>query len=45
MATPDEDEVLMGHYLKIWDGYGTPPEHYKGRTLVSRSRRLRTVVR
>lgn len=29
MATPDEDEVLVGHYLKIWDSYGTPPEHYK----------------
>jgi ribosomal protein S18 acetylase RimI-like enzyme len=29
MATPDEDEVLVGHYLKIWDSYGTPPEHYR----------------
>ncbi|OWV65253.1 acetyltransferase [Rhizobium sp. R339] len=29
MATPDEDEILAGHYLKIWDSYGTPPEHYR----------------
>lgn len=29
VATPDEDEVLVGHYLKIWDSYGTPPEHYR----------------
>jgi ribosomal protein S18 acetylase RimI-like enzyme len=29
MATPDEDEVLVGHYLKIWDSYGTLPEHYR----------------
>ncbi|PDS78941.1 GNAT family N-acetyltransferase [Rhizobium sp. L43] len=29
MATPGEDEVLVGHYLKIWDSYGTPPEHYR----------------
>lgn len=29
IATPDEDEVLVGHYLKIWDSYGTPPEHYR----------------
>ena len=29
MATPDEDEVLVGHYLKIWVSYGTPPEHYR----------------
>ncbi|MBB3648934.1 ribosomal protein S18 acetylase RimI-like enzyme [Rhizobium sp. BK619] len=29
MATPDEDEVLVRHYLKIWDSYGTPPEHYR----------------
>ena len=28
MATPDEDEILAGHYLKIWDSYGTPPEQY-----------------
>lgn len=28
MATPEEDEILAGHYLKIWDSYGTPPEHY-----------------
>ncbi len=25
MATPDEDEILVGHYLKIWDSCGTPP--------------------
>ncbi|OOO45347.1 hypothetical protein BS630_26215 [Rhizobium laguerreae] len=24
-ATPDEGEVLVGHCLKIWDSYGTPP--------------------
>lgn len=29
MATPGEDEILVGHYLKIWDSYGTPPEHYR----------------
>lgn len=29
IATPDEDEILVGHYLKIWDSYGTPPEHYR----------------
>lgn len=29
MARPDEDEILVGHYLKIWDSYGTPPEHYR----------------
>jgi len=29
MATPDEDEVLVRHYLKIWDSYGTPLEHYR----------------
>jgi ribosomal protein S18 acetylase RimI-like enzyme len=28
-ATPDEDEILVGHHLKIWDSYGTPPEHYR----------------
>jgi hypothetical protein len=35
MAAPSEDEILVGHYLKIWDIYGTPPEHYRGRALVS----------
>ncbi|NNU67851.1 GNAT family N-acetyltransferase (plasmid) [Rhizobium indicum] len=29
MAMPGEDEILVGHYLKIWDSYGTPPEHYR----------------
>ncbi|MBX5241171.1 GNAT family N-acetyltransferase [Rhizobium sp. NLR22b] len=29
IATPGEDEILVGHYLKIWDSYGTPPEHYR----------------
>ncbi|MBB4293555.1 ribosomal protein S18 acetylase RimI-like enzyme [Rhizobium leguminosarum] len=29
MATPSEDEILVGHYLKIWDSYGTPPGHYR----------------
>lgn len=29
MAMPSEDEILVGHYLKIWDSYGTPPEHYR----------------
>lgn len=29
MAKPSEDEILAGHYLKIWDSYGTPPEHYR----------------
>ncbi|MGR9208741.1 GNAT family N-acetyltransferase (plasmid) [Rhizobium leguminosarum] len=29
MAKPSEDEILVGHYLKIWDSYGTPPEHYR----------------
>lgn len=29
MARPSEDEILVGHYLKIWDSYGTPPEHYR----------------
>lgn len=29
MATPDEDDLLVRHYLKIWDSYGTPPEHYR----------------
>ncbi|WP_064696713.1 GNAT family N-acetyltransferase [Rhizobium aegyptiacum] len=29
VATPDEDEILVGHYLKIWDSYGTAPEHYR----------------
>ncbi|RUM13913.1 GNAT family N-acetyltransferase [Rhizobium fabae] len=29
MATSAEDEVLVEHYLKIWDSYGTPPEHYR----------------
>jgi len=29
MAKPSEDEILVGHYLTIWDSYGTPPEHYR----------------
>ncbi|MBX5153607.1 GNAT family N-acetyltransferase [Rhizobium lentis] len=29
VATPDEDEILVEQYLKIWDSYGTPPEHYR----------------
>ncbi|WP_064709993.1 GNAT family N-acetyltransferase [Rhizobium bangladeshense] len=29
IATLDEDEILVRHYLKIWDSYGTPPEHYR----------------
>lgn len=29
IATPDEDEVLVGHCRKIGDGHGTPPEHYR----------------
>lgn len=33
MATPGEDEILVGHYLKIWDSYGTPPEHFRGRSV------------
>ncbi|OYD00946.1 hypothetical protein AMK08_PB00016 (plasmid) [Rhizobium sp. N4311] len=29
MATPGEDDILVGHYLKIWDSYGTLSEHYR----------------
>ena len=30
MATPGEDEILVGHYLKIWDSYGTPRSTIEG---------------
>ncbi|MBB2752844.1 UNVERIFIED_ORG: hypothetical protein GGI57_003553 [Rhizobium aethiopicum] len=29
MATPGEDDILVGHCLQIWDSYGTPPDHYR----------------
>jgi GNAT superfamily N-acetyltransferase len=27
-ATAAEDDILIGHYMAIWESYGTPPEHY-----------------
>ncbi|NLS03450.1 GNAT family N-acetyltransferase [Rhizobium sp. P32RR-XVIII] len=29
IATPDEDAIVAGHYLRIWDSYGTPEDHYR----------------
>ena len=26
-ATPEDDEILCDHYLRLWEGYGVPPEH------------------
>lgn len=27
-ATPQQDAILIGHYLAIWDSYGTPRDHF-----------------
>ncbi|CAN7677005.1 GNAT family N-acetyltransferase [Rhizobium sp. LjRoot98] len=27
-ATPEHDNILITHYLAIWDSYGTPPDHF-----------------
>lgn len=26
-ATTEHDDILITHYLAIWDSYGTPPDH------------------
>jgi ribosomal protein S18 acetylase RimI-like enzyme len=26
-ATPADDDILVRHYLAVWESYGTPPEH------------------
>ena len=28
-ATEDEHELLVDHYLALWDSYGTPADHYR----------------
>ena len=28
MATPQQDDILVGHYLAIWESYGTPADHF-----------------
>lgn len=28
MATPQQDDILIRHYLAIWDSYGTPADHF-----------------
>ena len=27
-ATSQQDDILIKHYLAIWDSYGIPPEHF-----------------
>lgn len=27
-ATPAQDDILVRHYLAIWDSYGTPADHF-----------------
>jgi len=27
-ATPQQDDILIGHYLAIWDSYGTHRDHF-----------------
>ncbi|MDP9812198.1 ribosomal protein S18 acetylase RimI-like enzyme [Rhizobium tibeticum] len=28
-ATPEDDDVLVRHYLAIWESYGTPADHFR----------------
>lgn len=28
-ATPEEDPLVVRHYLAVWDSYGTPADHYR----------------
>lgn len=28
-ATPQEDPLVVRHYLAVWDSYGTPADHYR----------------